>query len=530
MAKIALCQLNFTVGDIEKNSEKIIKAIEKGEMENCDFICFPELSITGYPPEDLLLKSSFIIDNLKAFDRIRKAVKKSIVIVGFVNKVNNNIYNSAGVIYKGKLIGVYNKKILPNYGVFDEKRYFSEGKTIGFFKVNEINFGVVICEDIWHKNGPYKKQIEKGAEYIFVLNASPYHFGKINVREKIVKDICVKNNIFLFYTNLVGGQDELVFDGQSFAVNPIGEIIKKGKIFEEEIIIFSTEDKNEKTEKIGESEEIYKALICGLRDYVYKNNFKKVIIGLSGGIDSSLVATIATDALGKENVIGVFMPSRFSSSQSYEDAKKLSENLGIKCIVIPIEKIFSSYLETLKEIFNDLPFDITEENIQARIRGNILMALSNKFGYLVLTTGNKSEMSVGYATLYGDMAGGFAVIKDLYKTMVYKIAKWRNSINPVIPENILTKEPTAELRENQKDSDTLPPYEILDSVLEEYIENDKGYDEIVNIGFDREVVKKVIKMVDRSEYKRRQSPPGVKITPKAFGKDRRMPITNKYQL
>lgn len=526
--KIALCQLNFTVGDILGNTEKIIKAIEYGEKEKCNFICFPELAITGYPPEDLLLKEKFIEDNLKSLEKIKENVKNSVVIVGFVNRANNKIYNSAGVIDKGEIIGIYNKKILPNYGVFDEKRYFEEGKEDGFFEINGIKFGVTICEDIWHKGGPYKKQIEKGAKYIFVLNASPYHYKKIKEREKVIKEICLKYDVFLFYTNLVGGQDELVFDGQSLVVNNKGEIIKKGKLFEEEILIFSLKDKPIEIKEINECEEIYKGLVCGLRDYVYKNNFKKVVVGLSGGIDSALTATIAVDALGKENVIGVFMPSRFSSIQSYLDAKKLAENLGIEFKVISIEKIFNSYLETLKEIFKDRPFDITEENIQARIRGNILMALSNKFGYLVLTTGNKSEMSVGYATLYGDMAGGFAVIKDLYKTMVYKIAKWRNSISSVIPENIFIKEPTAELRENQRDTDTLPPYEILDQILKEYIENDKSCEEIIDMGFDREIVKKIIKMVDKNEYKRRQAPPGIKITPKAFGKDRRMPITNKY--
>jgi NAD+ synthase (glutamine-hydrolysing) len=527
-AKIALAQLNFTVGDISGNTEKIIFFVKKCEKEKCDFIIFPELSITGYPPEDLILKNKFIEDNLRAIEKIRKNVGDIVTIVGFINKKKKKLYNSAAIIYKGEIIGIYDKMILPNYGVFDEKRYFEEGKNPFVFNIKEINFGVCICEDIWHKDGPVKEQVKKKAEYIFVINASPYHFRKINEREEIIKNLCRENHIKLFYVNCVGGQDEIVFDGQSLIINEEGEILKKGKIFEEEILIF--EGEKEEIEVIDESEEIYKALITGLRDYVYKNGFKKVIIGLSGGIDSSLVATIATDALGKENVIGVFMPSRFSSKQSYEDAKKLSENLGIEFLVIPIENIFNTYIETLKDIFKGRPFDITEENIQARIRGNLLMALSNKFGYLVLTTGNKSEMSVGYATLYGDMAGGFAVIKDLYKTMVYKIAKWRNSISPVIPESILTKEPTAELRENQKDTDTLPPYEILDRILKEYIEKDKSYEEIIEMGYEKDIVKKVIRMVDKNEYKRRQSPPGIKITPKAFGKDRRIPITNKYTI
>lgn len=526
--KIGLCQLNFIVGDIEGNIRKIISGIEKCKNEKCDFICFPELSITGYPPEDLLLKNRFIKDNMRAINLIKDRVENSIVIVGFVNRKGGRIFNSAAVIKNRKIIGIYDKQILPNYGVFDEKRYFSEGNELGLYSVDGIKFGITICEDIWHENGPYKKQIERGAKYIFTLNASPYHFRKIKEREGLVKEICSKNNVYLFYTNIVGGQDEIVFDGQSFAFNPHGEIIKKGKIFEEDILIFQTDDLQRNIEEIDECEEIYKALMTGLKDYVYKNGFKRVIVGLSGGIDSSLVATIAVDAIGKDNVIGVFMPSRFSSLQSFNDAKKLSENLGINFLTIPIEEIFNSYLETLKEVFKNKPFDITEENIQARIRGNILMALSNKFGYLVLTTGNKSEMSVGYATLYGDMAGGFAVIKDVYKTMVYKLARWRNKKSHVIPESILIKEPTAELRENQKDTDTLPPYEMLDLILKEYIENDKSFEEIVNMGFDEDIVRNVIKMVDKNEYKRRQSPPGIKITPKAFGKDRRMPITNRY--
>ncbi|HOK56792.1 MAG TPA: NAD(+) synthase [bacterium] len=334
---IGLCQLNFIVGDINGNTEKIIRTIEKAKELKCNFLCFPELSITGYPPEDLLLKNKFIQDNLKAVERIKNKVEDMVVIVGFVNREDSKIYNSAAIIYKRKIIGIYNKKILPNYDVFDEKRYFDEGKKEGIYEINGIKFGITICEDIWHKNDPYAKQIKDGAKYIFTLNASPYHFRKIKERENLVRNICTENNVFLFYTNLVGGQDELVFDGQSFAMNPKGEIIKKASPFEEEILFFSTNEKQEKIIEISEEEEIYKALICGLKDYVYKNNFKKVVIGLSGGIDSSLVATIATDALGKDNVIGVFMPSRFSSSQSFNDAKKLAENLGIKFIVIPIE-------------------------------------------------------------------------------------------------------------------------------------------------------------------------------------------------
>ncbi len=550
--RVSQAQINTIVGDIKGNFNKIVEYIEEAKKKRVDIISFPELTITGYPPEDLLLKPRFIDENLKMLSKVEKKVGEIIAVIGFVDRKNGKLFNSAAIIYNGKIYGIYHKFLLPNYSVFDERRYFTPGKTPLTFSFDNICFGVNICEDIWHQKGPYKKQSEKGASFIISINGSPYHFKKWKEREEIAKKQCIKNRIKLIYTNLVGGQDELVFDGQSFVMDENGKIISKAKSFEEGLFILDIEvvesngrnsikipkkikDKKKKLKPVisknsSDEEEIYLALKTGLYDYVVKNNFKKVVIGLSGGIDSSLVATIAVDTLGKENVKGVFMPSRYTSKESEEDAKQLAKNLGIELFIIPIDSIFSSYLETLKPVFKNLPSDITEENIQARIRGNILMALSNKFKYLVLTTGNKSEMSVGYATLYGDMAGGFAIIKDVYKTLVYKLAKYRNSVSKVIPERVIIKPPTAELKPGQKDQDTLPPYELLDKILKEYIENDKTYREIVGMGFDEEVVKKVVSMVDRNEYKRRQSPPGIKITPKAFGKDRRMPITNHFYL
>lgn len=549
--RIAHAQINTTVGDIEGNVNRILKYVKKAEKKKVDIISFPELTITGYPPEDLLLKKKFIERNIEALNNLKKNIGDIIVVVGFVDRRNGKIFNSAAVIYNRKIYGIVHKKLLPNYGVFDEKRYFSPGKEILNFSSDAINFGVNICEDIWHRRGPLNYQAKNGAKLIININGSPYLFKKWKEREKIGKFQCRENKITLVYTNLVGGQDELVFDGQSFVMDERGEIISLSPAFRAGLFISDLEIEQtkgvkesikipkkikQKTDRISpvisktlsDYEEIYKALTLGVKDYVSKNNFKKVVIGLSGGIDSSLVATIATDALGKENVVGVFMPSKYTSKESKEDAVQLSKNLGIKFLSIPITNIFSTYLEEFKDIFKGKKQDITEENLQARIRGNILMAISNKFGYLVLTTGNKSELSVGYATLYGDMAGGFAVIKDVYKTVVYKLAEYRNSVSSVIPQRVLTKAPTAELKENQKDQDTLPPYSLLDAILNQYIENDKTYYEIVEMGFDKEVVKKVIRMVDRNEYKRRQAPPGIKITPKAFGRDRRMPITNHF--
>jgi len=552
--RIACGQINTTVGDLTGNAGKIIDFIKQAQEIGVDIIAFPELSITGYPPEDLLLKKSFVEDNIKILKSIASKTDDIVAIVGFVDMVQSNIYNAAAIMNQRKIKAVYHKILLPNYGVFDEKRYFAPGDTGPVFKLQIQNtgciFGISVCEDIWHNDGPTGKQAKSGASFVININASPYHMGKIKEREKIAINQAKNNHLYMIYTNLVGGQDELVFDGQSFVVSPSGKIISRAQAFEEQLLITDIEIETKKfrnnvqlvikpkkkepvpvfvAKHLPVEEEVYRALVLGLKDYTEKNGFTKVVIGLSGGIDSALVATIAVDAMGKEKVKGVFMPSRFTSEQSDIDATHLTENLGIELISIPIDEIFSSYLKTLEQCFKDAEPDITEENIQARIRGNLLMALSNKFGYLVLTTGNKSEISTGYATLYGDMAGGFAVLKDVPKTLVYQLALYRNSQGKVIPDSIINKEPTAELRPNQKDTDTLPPYEILDKILKMYVEENRSIASIIKSGFEETIVRKVIKMVDKSEYKRRQAPPGIKITPRSFGKDRRMPITNKYQ-
>jgi NAD+ synthase (glutamine-hydrolysing) len=552
--RLALAQINCTVGDLSFNAKKIIDYIKRGEREGADIISFPELAITGYPPEDLLFKAHFVEQNMGALKEIARSVGNIVAVVGFADRKGNSVYNAASILYKGKIEAVYHKILLPNYGVFDEVRYFKFGEGPLVFKVDDIAFGVSICEDIWHKKGPIKEESESGAKVIITINSSPYHIGKIRERERVIQASARNNNAFVSYTNLVGGQDELVFDGRSMVVNNKGRIVARAKAFEEDLLIsdVAVNASNKKVSKniltinkkisekvpvssnriaplLENAEEVYRALLLGLKDYVTKNNFKKVMVGLSGGIDSALVAALATDALGKDNVIGVFMPSRYSSQESADDAKNLTLNLGIRYEVIPIEQAFKIYLITLESLFAGTEKNIAEENLQARIRGNILMALSNKFGWLVLTTGNKSEMSTGYATLYGDMAGGFAVIKDVPKTLVYKLAKYRNSISRVIPESSITKEPTAELKPGQKDSDTLPPYERLDPILKAYVEDDRDIKKILSLGCGKDDVLKVLDMVDKSEYKRRQSPPGIRITPRAFGKDRRMPITNRYK-
>ncbi|MBI5212409.1 MAG: NAD+ synthase [Nitrospirae bacterium] len=578
--RIALCQINPTVGDFSGNVKKIVKSIEDAGSYKPDIIAFPELAVTGYPPEDLLFKPQFIEDNLNALGEIRKKVGDFVVIAGFVDK-KDDIYNAAAVIHNKKIVDVYHKIRLPNYGVFDEYRYFQAGTRYPVYEMGDVMFGVTICEDIWYPEGPAAVQALEGAEFIININASPYHMGKSHSREKMLSVRASDSSVIVAYLNTVGGQDELVFDGHSLVVDENGDVIAVAKQFEEDMIIIDLDldavfikrlrdprrrqqvislgkgkiekiiierEKGRKGERekaspipspihrftdspIPVEEEVYNALVLGTRDYILKNGFKKVCIGLSGGIDSSVVAAVAVDAVGKENVAGIFMPSPYTSKESGEDVDELSKNLGIKVIEEPINDIFDSYLKTLKSEFGDLPPDATEENLQARIRGNILMAFSNKFGRLVLTTGNKSEMSVGYATLYGDMAGGFAVIKDVPKTLVYGICRWKNMNEgrTIIPERVLCKEPSAELKPGQKDIDTLPPYEVLDPILKAYIEEDKSFDEIVNMGCEEDCAKKVIKMVDASEYKRRQAPPGIKITPRAFGRDRRFPITNRYK-
>lgn len=570
--RIGMAQINCTVGDLAGNTEKIIRYTEKAQEMCVDVLSFPEMAITGYPPEDLLLKRDFIDENLKYLDIIKNKTGNICIVVGFVNR-KKGIYNAAAVIQNKKIAGIYHKMLLPNYGVFDEKRYFKEGDEYKVFSLNDINFAVTICEDIWFEDGPVRILSFAGnAEIIININSSPYHLGKWRLRETMLRERAKNSKVAIAYNNMVGGQDELVFDGDGMFLDVKGNVIERGRQFEEGLIIADVDVDKIRSQRKGKDwqkkkrafskykklikstnlskqghlkkplvergsiepysieAEIYNALLLGTRDYTKKNGFKKVLIGLSGGIDSALTVAIAVDAIGKENVVGVFMPSMYTSKESIEDVEILSKNLGIKLITVPITETYNNYISSLTSTFKDLKTDVTEENIQARIRGNILMALSNKFGWLVLTTGNKSEMSVGYATLYGDMAGGFAVIKDVPKTMVYRLARFRNTQNEMIPERIIKKEPTAELRPGQKDTDSLPAYEILDPILLAYIEEDKSFTDIAAMGFDKAVVKKVINMVDKSEYKRRQSSPGIKITPKAFGKDRRMPITNWYKI
>jgi NAD+ synthase (glutamine-hydrolysing) len=564
--RISMAQINPVVGDLAGNRDKIIDAIKSARKLNADIVALPELAVTGYPPEDLILKPQFVKDNIRTLKEIQRATRGIVAIVGFVDSNHDHLFNAAAVLTRGKHIYTYRKIFLPNYGVFDEYRYFSPGRRYPVFTVKGIAVGVNICEDIWYEQGPARVQALAGAEVIVNINASPYHKGKGKERLIMLSERAKENNVIISYTNTVGGQDELVFDGQSVVIDRNGKMIARGRQFEEELLtvdvpvpgaVICFPDDRERfsdfmdyvslserpaatkkrlpvgqpTRPLSKCEEVYHALVLGTRDYMRKNGFRSAVIGLSGGIDSSLVAAVAVEAMGKENVFGVFMPSQYSSNESCEDAYDLARNLGIKILEVPIKQTFESYLTTLRRVFAKTKTDVTEENLQARIRGNILMALSNKFGWLVLTTGNKSEMSVGYATLYGDMAGGFAVIKDMPKTLVYEVSRCVNKLagKSVIPRRVMTKAPTAELRPNQKDSDSLPLYSELDPILKAYVEDDKERNEIISMGFDRKTVERVIHLVDASEYKRRQAPPGVKITQRGLGKDRRFPITNRYK-
>jgi NAD+ synthase (glutamine-hydrolysing) len=563
------------MGDIEGNKEKIIKYIEMAVEKEADLVVFPELAITGYPPEDLLFKPHFVKRNLEALEEIARHLPKSLVaVVGFVDE-NGDIFNAAAVLNDRKIQAKYYKNYLPNYGVFDEMRYFQKGYKALVFLMEDVKVGVTICEDIWYPGGPARLESLLGdADLIVNISASPYYVGKLSWRERMLSVRANDNLSTVAYVNFVGGQDELIFDGASLVVNENGKIIGRARQFEEDLLVVDVDllnisksrakDPRRRQDKyssliefekvdivrlpfkrsvkksviinriesaFGTVAEVYNALVLATRDYVRKNGMKKVVIGLSGGMDSSLVACIAVDALGRENVIGISMPGPFSSNHSKEDARTLAENLGIEFLTIPIVDVYNSFLGLFKPVFEDRPFDITEENLQARIRGVILMALSNKFGWLVLTTGNKSEISTGYSTLYGDTAGGFAVIKDVYKTFVYKLAEYVNQKagKEIIPRRVFEKAPSAELRENQTDQDKLPPYEILDRILKLYVEDDYSVEEIISQGFDEETVRKVALMVDTNEYKRRQMPPGPKITHRAFGKDRRLPITNGFK-
>lgn len=570
--RIAMAQLNTVVGDFTGNTEKIIEAIEQARSSGVDLMTTPELVITGYPPEDLVLKSQFIEANLQALEKVIAYSSDINIVVGFID-AQDDIYNAAAIISNRELKGVYRKIHLPNYGVFDEKRYFTAGKECPVYVIAGVSVGINICEDIWYESGPASAQAYNGAEVLVNISASPYHAGKGESRKRMLINRATDNIAIIAFNNLVGGQDELVFDGNSMLFNEKGQMLARGSLFKEDMIIADLDiesvsktrlhdarwrkqpqrewslwemsqvvisEKASTTEKpklpdrqdvAGSIEsEVYDALVLGTHDYIIKNGFKKVVIGLSGGIDSSLVTTIAVDALGSDNVIVVTMPSKYSSSGSITDAELLANNLGVKLFNIPIEKVFQSYLDSLSGAFEEVQPDTTEENIQARIRGNLLMALSNKFGWIVLTTGNKSETATGYTTLYGDMAGGFAVIKDVPKTLVYALSRYRNSreIYALIPESVINKPPSAELHAGQLDTDSLPPYDQLDTVLTAYVEEDKSIEQIIATGAGEEMVKRVARLVDRSEYKRRQAAPGVKITPRAFGRDRRFPITSRF--
>lgn len=529
--KIALAQINPTVGDIEGNSKKIIKYIREARKQKIDLIAFPELSLCGYPPEDLLFKEHFLKSNKKFLSRISKESKDIVVVAGFAHSQGNKIYNSAGLLFEGKIKSIYNKVYLPNYGVFDERRYFSSGEEIYIYQYQGYKFAVTICEDIWIKE--YVNFLsQQELDFIINISSSPFYLGKVKVREKVLSFAAKKTKSFIFYCNLVGGQDELVFDGTSKVVSPSGSIVKYALRFKEDLLIFDFKKNTQyPPEKISYrcQEEVFSALSLGLCDYVNKNSFKEVVIGVSGGIDSAVVLSIAALSLGKERVKALIMPSPYTSEETFSDAIKICENLKIKYEIIHIDNIFRSYLKELSPFFKEKGSDITEENLQARIRGNLLMAFSNKFGYLVLNTGNKSETSCGYCTLYGDMVGGFGVLKDVPKTLVYKLAHYINKkYNNIIPLTIIKRPPSAELKHNQKDTDTLPPYNLLDKIIKLYVENNLSFDRIIKYGYAPSLVKRVITMIDRNEYKRRQAPVGIKITPLAFGKDRRMPITNRY--
>ena len=557
--RIAGAQKSFPVGAIQKNKQTILDCFEAAEEKEADILIFPELALTGYPPEDLLLRESFVGKNFAVLEELAEFSSSTSGVVGFVDrnlddnhtdKQKRDIANAAAIIQNGDVKGIYHKCFLPNYSVFDEARYFAKGNNPGnVFWYEDIGIGISICEDIWIEDGPSSQQVENGASLIININASPYDQNKTDLRRELVVKQAKKLGVPIIYLNMVGGQDELVFDGGSFVVDGKGEIIYQAQQFDEELFYIDLDlevkeqpkgsileirqkaselDLPQSAQLLSKNESLYSALKLGLFDYVSKNNFEKVLVGLSGGIDSALTATIAVDSLGSDNVVGVALPSKYNTEESLVDARLLAENLDIEFKVIEIEEIVNIFRNTLKESVNDELGQTTDENIQSRVRGNILMALSNQTGAMVVSTGNKSEMAVGYSTLYGDLAGGFALLKDLYKTEVYNLANFRNSISSVIPQNTIDKEPSAELRPDQFDKDSLPEYELLDEILRMYIEEDSSSEKIISTGIDENIVYDVLSKVDRNEYKRKQVAPGVKLTEKAFGKDRRMPITNTY--
>jgi len=585
--RLALAQINPTVGDIPGNTAKILDYLERAREAQVDLVAFPEMATTGYPPEDLLFKTSFLNENVAAMQKVAAASKGIAVVLGYVNILSMDrgpdntgpqITNAAALCHDGQLIDTYHKIFLPNYGVFDEQRYFQQGTVCPIYRIGGVAVGVSICEDIWYPVGPTTVQCQAGAELIVNINASPFHAGKRTFREEMIAQRASDHGLAVAYVNTVGGQDELVFDGGSIICDATGKLVTRGPAFQECLLITELEFTDAqsqrkqgppgitaaaveavgspKTVMVSEAaavertsiqdtsilpamegpEEVYRALVMGTGDYLRKSGFSKALVGLSGGVDSALTATVAVDALGKENVVGITMPSRYSSEGSISDSQTLADNLGLDLWEVPIEPAHHAFTDMLEERFKGTEANVAEENVQARVRGNVLMTVANKFGWIVLTTGNKSEMAMGYATLYGDMAGGFAVLKDVPKTTVYELCRWRNqhgqsfgTADDVIPEAIIDKAPSAELREDHLDADSLPPYEILDPVVKAYVEDDCSYQDMVAHGFDPQVVQQVISAVDRNEYKRRQAPPGVKITPRAFGKDRRLPIVNRYR-
>ena len=583
--RLALVQMNAAVGDLRGNVDRMLATVEQARAGGADVVAFPELAITGYPPEDLLFKRQFIAEAGRQLERLVTASGGITVIAGvpdlangdlyntaaasYPDLVTGRLYNAAAVAYRGELVNIYHKVFLPNYGVFDEARYFAPGEECPVFEINGVNVGVNVCEDIWYDVGPTTVQRGAGAAVVININASPYHRGKGAQREQMLARRAKDHGLFVAYVNMVGGQDELVFDGQSLVLDPGGVLVSRGPQFEEALLLVDIDADRVKhpppdgaklerlSERIGAPRhyhlsagtdaprpavqpvvcepmdpltEVYAALVTGTGDYVRKSGFQGVVIGLSGGIDSALTAAIAVDALGAEAVHTLFMPSRFTSEASYRDAKQVADNLVISMQTVHIDDVLDGYLRETAPLFEGRAPDTTEENIQARIRGNLLMAVSNKLGWLVLTTGNKSEMATGYCTLYGDMAGGFAIIKDVPKTLVQKLAEHRNrGGSDVIPVSILTKPPSAELRPDQKDEDSLPPYAVLDPILQAYVEDDWSVEEMVAAGMPPEAIAQTVRLVDLSEYKRRQSPPGVKITHRAFGRDRRLPLVNRFR-
>ena len=529
--KVAIAQLNCMVGDIAGNAAQIISQAKLARESGASLLITPELSLCGYPPEDLLLREDFITACERSLERISKEIQGITMIVGHPHQVGESCFNAASIIESGKILATYHKHALPNYSVFDEKRYFASGTEPLVFKHQGVNIGLLICADVW-ESAPAVLAKKAGAELLISLNASPFHLEKHHTRLDKLRDRVAETNLPIIYANMVGGQDELVFDGGSFVLNSAGEITHHLPAFETALEITSFKGAEPQagnvTPHLTLEASVYQALTLGLRDYVRKNGFPGVVLGLSGGIDSALTLAIAVDALGAEHVHAVMMPSEFTADMSVNDAREMAKLIGVKYSEIAIKPMFEAYTTALSPQFGSLPFDATEENLQARIRGMLLMALSNKFGSIVVTTGNKSEMAVGYCTLYGDMAGGFALLKDVPKTLVYKLCNYRNDLSHVIPHRIITRPPSAELRANQLDQDSLPPYDILDGIIEAYVEDDLGREDIVKMGYQSADVNCVIKMIDRNEYKRRQSPVGVRITDRGFGKDRRYPITVKF--